>query len=236
MPPIRATGRPGPRPRPTGQRPRTPPAAARPAPRPRRVVSRAEQRQRRIALALAGLLAASLVAILFILYQVFLATSSPPTLPLPREPSIPSNARRFASLSEFERSRLVPGIPFAVTITEPELNARLQTELAKQGDALPFRDVRATVLDDRIDFNGQVRAAGAELPSTVSIRFFARGGGLGYELQSISFGPIPVPGIARQAVTDAIDRQLASQKLSDQWLLDDVQARVGAVTLVGHPK
>src|SRR5581483_6649527 len=98
-------------------------------------------------------------------------------------------------------------------------------ELAKQPN-LPFRNVTAKVLDDRVDFNGLVKAAGLELGSTVGIRFFAQNGKIGYEITTINFGPVPVPGIARQAVQDNIDQQLSSQKLTDQWVIDDIQMHV----------
>lgn len=189
-----------------------------------------------MAFALAGLLVLSLGAILAVLYQLVLGgggtAANPTTL---AGPNIPANARRLGSLAELERSG-VPNVPFVVTVTEAELNQRIQSELTRQGSQLPFRDVRAKVLDDRIDFSGQTTAVGVDVPATVGMRFFARGGGIGYEVQSISFGPLPVPGPARQALTDQIDRQLAGQSLSDQWVLDEIHARVGIVTLVGRPR
>jgi len=225
MPPIRTAPR----------------AAARPAPRAargpvRRRRSTATRSQRRIGLAMVGLLAASFAALMYVLYQLFAGGGGPAATAAPRPPiNIPANARRFNSLADFEKAKLTPGIPFAITLTEAEVNQRIAAELAKQPD-LPFHDVHAALLDDDVDFTGQARAAGVDLGATVSIRFFAQNGRIGYNITSINFGPVPVPGIARQAIADNVDQQLSTQKFTDQWVLDDMQTRVGTITLVGHPK
>jgi hypothetical protein len=223
MPPIRAAPR----------------AAAHPTSRPsrpprRRPARTASRGQRRLGVALLGLLVASFAALLFVLYQLF-AGAGPAPATARAGPALPANARRFNTLAEFEKARLSSGTPFAITLSEAELNQRLSAELAKQPN-LPFRNVTARVLDDHVDFNGLAKAAGVELSSTVAIRFFAQSGKIGYEITSINFGPVPVPGIARQAIQDNVEQQLSSQKLTDQWVIDDIQTRVGAVTIVGHPK
>ena len=223
MPPIRAVPRAAAHP---------PPRVSRqPARRPARTATRG---QRRLGVALLGLLAASFAALLFVLYELFAgAGPAPPTTRA--APAIPANARRFNTLAELEKTKLAPGTPFAITLSEAELNQRLSAELAKQPN-LPFRNVTARVLVDHVDFSGLAKAAGVEVSSTVAIRFFAQSGKIGYEITSINFGPVPVPGIARQAIQDNVDQQLSSQKLTDQWVVDDIQTHVGAVTIVGHPR
>jgi hypothetical protein len=171
---------------------------------------------------------------MYLLYQLFAAAPAAPATPR-ASIAIPANARRFGSLADFEKAKLTPGIPFVITLTEAEINQRITAELAKQPN-LPFHNVTAKVLDDDVDFTGLARAAGVELSSNVSIRFFAQNGRIGYDITSISFGPVPVPGIARQAIADNVDQQLSTQKFTEQWTLDDVQARVGVVTIVGHPR
>ena len=200
----------------------------------RRSASSATRGQRRIGVAMLGLLAASFAALLFVLYQIFVGGGSSPAAATRAAPTIPANARRFNSLADFEKGGKPSG-PFAITLTETEINQRMNAELAKQPN-LPFRNVVGKVLDDRVDFTGLVKAAGVEMSSTVSMRFFPQNGKLGYEITSINFGPVPVPGIAKQAIQDNVDQQLGTQKFLDQWALDDVQTRTGAMTLVGHAK
>jgi hypothetical protein len=70
----------------------------------------------------------------------------------------------------------------------------------------------------------------------VTMRFWADRGSLLYDITNISFGPLPVPSVARDAIGDTVRRQLDSQKMLDKYLIDDVQVRPGAVTLVGRLK
>lgn len=181
-----------------------------------------------------GVMLLSLGAIIFVLYEIFLSDRTPAAAEARPALNIPANARRFNSWADLDRAgRLTT--PFALMLTEAEINARLQTELAKQPN-LPFRDVRAKVVDDAIDFNGQANVSGVSIGTTVTIHFLARNGTLGYEIRSINFGPVPVPGIARQTLQDQIDKQLAGQNMTAAWALDDVDQRPGLVTIVGHPK
>ena len=182
-----------------------------------------------------GVMLLSLAAIIFVLYEVFLADRGSGAVTAARPPvNIPANARRFSSLDDlFRAGRLTT--PFALMLTEPELNARVQTELAKQPN-LPFRDLHAKIVDGRIDFDGQANVGGLTVATTVGIRFFADNGALGYEIQSINFGPVPVPAVARQTLTEQIDKQLAGQNMTAAWALDQVDQRPGVVTIVGHPK
>jgi len=62
----------------------------------------------------------------------------------------------------------------------------------------------------------------------------AAGGRLGRDLLSIDLGPVPVPGIARRAISDTIDRELEKAHPTEGFALEAVQAREGAVTLVGR--
>jgi hypothetical protein len=59
-------------------------------------------------------------------------------------------------------------------------------------------------------------------------------GRLGYELPSIDLGPVPVSLVARQAISDTIDRELNKARLTEGFALEAIQAREGAVTLVGR--
>jgi len=59
-------------------------------------------------------------------------------------------------------------------------------------------------------------------------------GRLGYELPSIDLGPVPVSLVARQAISDTIDRELNRARLTEGFALEAIQAREGAVTLVGR--
>lgn len=223
MPPIRAPARPG------------APAARRPV---RRVVVTADMasRRRTAYVMLAGFVA-SFVVLLYVLWQLILGTAAnrgtAPTAP-PTPIAIPPNAARFNSLAEFERApKGPPGSPFVITITEAELNARVSEGVAKQPE-LPFRNVTARILDERVEFRGQVRAAGLELPATVGLRPSAANSRLAYELTAIDLGPVGVPGVARGAISDTIDRELEKVKFFEGFALDAVQARQGTATLVGR--
>jgi hypothetical protein len=195
--------------------------------------------RRRTAYLMLGGFVVSFGVLLYVLWQLILgagagrgiadAPTAPPT-PIP----IPPNAVRFGSLGDFERApKGAPGSPFVITISEAELNARVSEAVAKQPD-LPFRDVTVKVRDDRVDFDGRVRAAGLEIPSTVGLKPTAVSTRLGYELTAIELGPVPVPGIARSAISDTIDRELDKARLTDGFALDAIQARQGVVTLVGR--
>jgi hypothetical protein len=181
-----------------------------------------------------GVMLLSLAAIVFVLYEIFLADRAPSAAEARPPVNIPANARRFGSLADLERAGRL-STPFALTLTEAEINTRVQAELAKQPN-LPFRDVRAKVVDDRIDFTGQADVSGVGVGTTVGIHFFPKNGTLGYEIQSISFGPVPVPGIARQTLQDQIDKQLAGQNMTTAWVIDEIDQRPGLVTIVGHAK
>jgi hypothetical protein len=249
MPPVRPTGyghRTGAAPRPGGPPPTARRADGRlaagavqagPAPRRRRPV---RPRQRGLALGMLGLFLLSLAAILFVLYQLVLAEGvASATAALRARPTpipTPLNAQRFNSLAEFDRAQhSPPGAPFVIVISEAELNGRIASSLQKQPN-LPFRDVAATIHDDRVDFTGSVRAAGLGIASAVGLKPRAVSSRLGYELLSIDFGPVPVPDVARQAISDTIDRELEKARLTEGFALDAVQAREGAVTLVGRFK
>jgi hypothetical protein len=188
-----------------------------------------------MALGLLGLLFSSLGAILFVLYSIIAGDAEPPASARARTFSIPAGALQFGSLADFEKAQLRPGLPFALTIAEPELNQRLAAAIAKQPD-LPFHDVTARLLDERAEFDGGVRAAGLDLNPTVTMTFWAEGGALRHEITAISFGPIPVPGVARQAISDTVSRQLEQQRLTERYSIDDLQLRPGFVTIVGRLK
>ncbi|HEV8634203.1 MAG TPA: hypothetical protein VG370_08195 [Chloroflexota bacterium] len=236
MPPVRSV-RPSSRAGTAGHRPTAAPrrpAAAAGAPHRRR--RQDQPRQRLLALGMLGLFLLSFAAILFVLYRLILAEGGAPSArsasptPIP----IPPNAARFGSLAEFERAqRGRPGSAFVIVITEPELNGRIAAAIQKQPN-LPFRNVTAKIRDDRVDFEGLARAAGLEISAAVGLRPRAVNTRLGYELLSVDLGPVPVPGVARRAISDSIDRELERARLTDGFALDAVQAREGAVTLVGR--
>jgi hypothetical protein len=215
-------------------------APARAARRPvRRPVPVNAPGRRRTAYVMLGAFVVSFAVLLYVLWQLILggggarSVAEAPTVP-PTPLAIPPNAARFNSLAEMDRApKGPPGGPFVLTITEAELNARVSEAVAKQPD-LPFRNVSARVRDDRVDFSGQVRAAGLEIPSSVGLRPTAVNTRLGYELLAIDLGPVPVPGVARSAISDTIDRELDRARLTDAFVLEAIQARQGAVTLVGR--
>jgi hypothetical protein len=186
-----------------------------------------------MAFGMVGLLFVSLSAILFVLYSI-IAGEEAPAAPA-RALTIPPDAVRFGSLADFEKAQLRPGVPFALAIAEPELNQRIAAEIKRQPD-LPFHDVGARLLDEQAEFTGGVRAAGLDLTPTVTMTFAAENGALRFEIAAISFGPIPVPGIARQAISDTVSRQLEQQKLTEKYFIDDLQIRPGFVTVVGRVK
>jgi hypothetical protein len=188
-----------------------------------------------MAAGLVGLLAVSMSAILFVMYQLIAGDSAPATARVRKPFAIPANAVQYGSLADFERAVLRPGMVFALTIPEAEMNQRLGAALAKQPDA-PFHDVTGRLLDEHADFTGGVRAAGLDLTPTVTIEFAADAGQLRYDITGISFGPIPVPSIARQAISDTVQRQLEQQKLTEKYFIDDIQVRPGFVTIVGRVK
>ena len=180
----------------------------------------------------------SFVVLMYALWQRIMGsgagrTSDAPDVP-PTPIAIPPNAARFNSLAEFERApKGPPGGPFVIVVSEAELNARVSDAVTKQPD-LPFRNVTARVRNDRIDFSGGVRAVGLEIPSTVGLKPTAANTRLGYELLGIDFGPVPVPGVARGAISDTINRELDNARLTEGFALDAIQARQGTVTLVGR--
>ncbi|HEY3110297.1 MAG TPA: hypothetical protein VGL23_16170 [Chloroflexota bacterium] len=237
MPPIRSQ-RPPPRgPRRPASRPVPSARAARPGGRAASAGVAAARASRRKALAfgLTGLLFVSLSAILFVLYSIIAGDAEPAETRRAHPFAIPPGAVQFRSLADFEKAPLRPGVPFALTIAEAELNQRIAARVAKQPD-LPFHDVTARLLDEEAEFSGGVRAAGLELTPTVTMTFLAENGALRYEISAISFGPVPVPGVARQAISDTVARQLDQQKLTDKYIIDDLQIRPGFVTIVGRLK
>jgi hypothetical protein len=177
--------------------------------------------------------------LLFVLYQLILGgggagVAGGARLAGPTPIAVPANARRFGSLAELDRAGPGPaGSAFALTITEAELNARIDAALRQQPE-LPFRRVTAAIGDDRIDFEGTVRTSGLDVASAVGLRPFALGGRIGYEIRSIDVGPVPLPGFAGQAISDTIDRELERARLTEAFALEAIQARRGAVTLVGR--
>lgn len=236
MPPMRP---PRPRQRPGAGPPRpAPDRGAAPSRAPARPVA-ANRSSAFLAAGLVALFILSFGAILFVMYRLFIADSSTASVPETAPAAnlvLPPGARVFTSLSEFERGGSLPaGQPFALRISEAELNARIEAEMRKQSN-LPIRNVTSTILDDKVRFNGLVRAAGVELNTTVDVRFKAEAGRLAYDILAINFGPVPVPGIARQAITDTIDRQIGQQKLTEPYILDSIQLRPGEVAVVGRPR
>jgi hypothetical protein len=237
MPPIRSE-----RPPPRG--PRRPASRQAPAGRAARpgasaasagVSAARESRRKALAFGLVGLLFASLGAILFVLYSIIAGDGGPAETRRTRPFAIPSGALQFGSLADFEKALLRPGVPFALTISEAELNQRIGALVARQPD-LPFHDVSARLLDEEAEFSGGVRAAGLELTPTVTMTFYAENGALRYDISAISFGPVPVPGVARQAISDTVSRQLEQQKLTDKYIIEDMQIRAGFLTIVGRRK
>ena len=222
MPPVRGARRPA--------RPPTRPTA--PAAGSRRVGASPSRGLKTLAFGVVGLFIVALAAIVYVMWQIA-AGGSGATARASAPLVIPPNAQRFASYLDFERTAPKAGTQFAVSLTEAELNARLGQALARQPD-LPFKDVKATVLDDRIDFTGKTRAVGLDLSAVVGLALFADNGRLAYDIQSIDFGPVPVPGPARGAIQESIDRQLAGQRLTEGFIVDGIQARRGAVTIVGR--
>lgn len=186
-----------------------------------------------IAAGLVGLLGVSLSAIAFVLYQLIASDAASTGRAKPFV--IPANAILFNSLSDFEKGLLKSGDVFALTIAEAEVNTRLTTAIAGKAD-LPFRDVLGKLVVEQADFTGSVRVAGLDLRPTVSIIFYAQGGLLRYEISGINFGPVPVPSAARQTISDSIQKQLDTQKLTEKFFIDDVQIRPGFVTLIGRMK
>jgi hypothetical protein len=235
MPPIRSQR---PTPRGAGRQPARPRQAGRPAVRGAAqagATAADEARRKAMAAGLVGLLVTSMGAILFVLYQTILADAGPAASARARPFVIPPGTTTFGSLADFEKATLRPGMPFALTISEPELNQRISAAIAKQPD-LPFHDVNGRLLDEQAEFTGGVRAAGLDLTPTVTMAFVAEGGALRYDITAISFGPIPVPGIARQAISDTVQRQLEQQRLTEKYTIDDLQIRPGFVTILGKVK
>ena len=242
MPPLRSRP-PGPRRggRPPAQAPR--PAARAPAPRPvggqrphvATASAAADGQRKAMAAGMVGLLFLSLGAILFVMYQVFLGGGADPPVARTRPFAIPAGALQFTSLADFERAQLRSGQLFAVTIPEAELNTRIAEAIVKQPD-LPFRDVKATLLEERADFNGTVQAAGLSLSPTIGMTFRAENGLIRHSIESIYVGPLPVPGFASSAVSDTVARQLEQQKMTEKFTVEDVQIRTGLVMFYGRWK
>ncbi len=194
-----------------------------------------------LALGMVAILVFSFAAILFIMYQLILGgggtstdiPGAPTKLPITKL-QIPPGAREFTSLADFEKAgRLPAGQLFALTLTEAELNGRLADVVKQQAD-LPFREPRLRVLDDKVQIDTKAKVASVELSPTVEMTFFPQNGRLGYEITRISFGPLPVPAVARSAVSDAIERSLSGSKLTEAWNLQEVQMRVGTVIILAR--
>jgi hypothetical protein len=198
-----------------------------------------------LAIAMAAAFGVGVVVLLFLLFQLLLGGSESGSVELTaptqgRAPApgitIPPNARTFNSLAELERGGRPPaGQPFALLLSENELNDRLRTELAKRPESI-FRNMTAKVVDDRVEFTGTVRAAGMELNTTFGVKLAAVNGRLTHEIASVNFGPIPVPAVARQAIGDAIDREIQSQKLFDSMQFDQLAIRNGQIQMVARTR
>ena len=149
---------------------------------------------------------------------------------------IPSGAREFNSLMDFEKAgRLPAGQLFALTLSEAELNGRLNDAVNQQPE-LPFKEPKLRILDDKVEIDTRAKVASVSLNPTVEMTFFPQNGRLGYEITRISFGPLPVPGAARSAIADAIERSLSGSKLTEAWNLQNVQMRTGSVIILARMK
>ncbi len=95
--------------------------------------------------------------------------------------------------------------PFALTITEQQLNTLLQDRLNTA--KFPIREPRAGLSPERLALQGRVNYGGLDAVATLSGNIVVKDGELKYEAESLEVGGIPVPSLrekAQKSITRAL--------------------------------
>ncbi|MBM4418985.1 MAG: hypothetical protein FJ033_11850 [Chloroflexi bacterium] len=158
-----------------------------------------------------------------------------PPIPTRAALSIPAGAVQFNSIEEFERGFRGRGTaPFALVVRNADITTRIAAETQKN-PGLPFRVAQTEIQDDRITLIGQLRVPGGfDAPARVVIEPRAVSGRIQYDIPEIDFGPIPAPGPARNIIADTVDRSLSDLRISETMFVEGLEARGGALTIVGR--
>ncbi len=190
-----------------------------------------------MALTLGAVFLLSVGIIIYALWSLLMGGDEMVLPPIPtRAPvSIPAGAVQFNSIEEFERGfRGRTNAPFALVVRNADLTTRIAAETQKN-PTLPFRVTQTEIQDGRITLIGQLRVPGGfDAPARVVIEPRAISGRVQYDIPEIDFGPIPAPGPARDIIADTIDRSLSDLRISETMFVEGLEARGGALTIVGR--
>lgn len=121
--------------------------------------------------------------------------------------------------------------PFAIVLTEDQLNTVLQERL--DTSKFPIRDVRAGMQADRLLVQGQIKYQGIEGPATLAGNLQVEAGRLRFVAESLQFGMIPAPSKWKAKVEAQISERLNEALANAPGRIQKVAIEQGKMTISG---
>jgi uncharacterized protein YpmS len=126
--------------------------------------------------------------------------------------------------------------PFAIALTEGQLNAIIQQELGQQtGETI--RDLQLRLQNGQIHLTGAVTQNGLNLPLNLAIEAGTNGqGGITFHVVSASAGPLPLPQSMRDQIEALLNQNLQPviNQLSNNMYIESITISDGVMNVTGH--
>ncbi len=122
---------------------------------------------------------------------------------------------------------------FVVTATQEQLNTLLQDRL--RTEKFPISDLSVTLLEDRLNLQGNAKYSGIDWPATISGTLRAQNGALSYQIDSLAVSGLPAPAKLREKAQSAIQNGLQKAFANQNGArIDAVEIVPGKLTVRGQ--
>jgi len=130
----------------------------------------------------------------------------------------------------------VNSTPFAITLTEGQLNAIIQQELGQQTSET-IRDLQLRLQNGQIQLTGTVSQNGLNLPLNLAIAAGTNGqGGITFHIVSASAGPLPLPQSMRDQIETLFNQNLQPvvNQLTNNMYIESITIGDGIMNINGR--
>jgi hypothetical protein len=125
--------------------------------------------------------------------------------------------------------------PYALVLTEPELDSLVGYVLAKRAE-VPVDRARVSIAGQRLVVDGVTRGLAVTLPVRALIALGAQGGRPAARLEDVSLGDTPVPGFLRDELLRRANASLDFSRYDLAVTVTSVQFQPGSLRVSGTIK
>ena len=128
-----------------------------------------------------------------------------------------------------------PSEPYTLTLSSDELTSLAGHYLAASPE-VPFTQVQVSIDGDKVVVTGVTKGLPLTLPVRVSARVGAKDGVPWAQIEDVSLGKVPVPGVLRDQILEEVNHYLDVSRYPLPMSVDSLELGTASVTISGQKK